>query len=167
MLSCRYLWSSEFSQCFDARATNNLDNTFWLSFGLYIQTEIMGKQDILRKYWQFSSNAWLSSDSRNITNWQRSSVLISKSSPQIVRGTLQVIFWWHGYFINRTWVCDPFRVNFDKLDLPVTEFDKLAELSHDTCAKAKHNSSHAYRISKIFWGRFQNPRWRAVTHGTQ
>ena len=42
--------------------------------------------------------------------------------------------------INRVWVCDPFSVNFDELDLPVTAFDKLIGLSHDTCANAKHRS---------------------------
>ena len=42
--------------------------------------------------------------------------------------------------INHAWVCDQFSVNFDELDLPVTEFDKLIESSHDTSAKAKNRN---------------------------
>ena len=43
-------------------------------------------------------------------------------------------------WILLTWVCYPFNVNFDELDLPVEEFDILIELSHDASAKAKHRS---------------------------
>jgi hypothetical protein len=39
-----------------------------------------------------------------------------------------------------SWVCDPFAVNVDDLDLPVAEIDQLIELSHNTASKAKHRS---------------------------
>jgi len=41
---------------------------------------------------------------------------------------------------NKSWICDPFSVNVEDLDLPLLEVDKLIELSHDTSRRAKHRS---------------------------